>query len=172
MTLPSLDRWIFVVRSLGRHLLRFFWLYLLIVAGFIWLHAHIRIAVNVTESLPNRFFLVVLGERPAAVGEYVAFEWRRDKFYAPDWTFIKRVAGTGGQTITVKDRNVFVDGHPVGYAKPRSKRGTALEPIEAGVIPAGYFYAEAPNPDSLDSRYAVTGLVEPNRVVGRAYAIF
>jgi len=93
-------------------------------------------------------------------------------FYRRDWTFVKRVAGVAGQKVTLQGRQVFIDGKPVGYAKPRSLRGVPLSPIKEGVIPEGYVYAQAPHPDSLDSRYEVTGLIQTARVVGRAYAIF
>jgi conjugal transfer pilin signal peptidase TrbI len=170
--LSRLQRWAFVARTLGRHLMRFCWLYALAAVGFMWFHAHYWFAINMTTSLPHTLFLVSRDERPSLQGDYVAFEWRRNEFYGPNWVFVKRIAGVGGQTVSVVDRNVFVDGKPVGYAKAASKRGIPLEPIKPGVIPAGYVYAQAPHPDSLDSRYAVTGLIEPNRIVGKAYALF
>lgn len=172
VNLSRLQRWAFVARALGSHLARFFWLYAFAAASFVWFHAHYWFAVNMTESLPYTLFLVSRDERPTSPGDYVAFEWRRNEFYGPKWVFVKRIAGVGGQAVAVVDRQVFVDGKPVGYAKTASRRGIPLDPIQPGVIPPGYIYAQAPHPDSLDSRYAVTGLIAPNRVVGKAYALF
>ncbi len=172
MALPTLNQWTYVAGTLGVHLRRRWWAYALTAAVFAYCNAHYRIALNMSNSLPQSMFLIVLDTKPSAVGDYVAFEWQRNDFYRRDWIFVKRVAGMQGQTISVTERAVFVDGQPVGYAKPRSMRGVPLEPIHAGVIPPGHVYAQASHPDSLDSRYSVTGLIQPSRVIGRAYEIF
>ena len=39
-------------------------------------------------------------------------------------------------------------------------------------LPANYFYAYAPHKDSLDSRYAMMGLVSYDRIQGRAIPLF
>ena len=38
--------------------------------------------------------------------------------------------------------------------------------------PAGRYYVRAPHPDSLDSRYRLTGWVSEEQIIGRAYALF
>lgn len=172
MRIPALSQWGFVLRALARHARRWWWLYSLAAAGFAWCATHYRIALNMSNSLPQSMYLVVLGSQPTAVGDFVAFEWQRGQFYRRDWTFVKQVAGVPGQTVSVRNRTVYIDGKPVGYAKTYSSHGVALEPIAPGVIPAGYIYAAAAHPDSLDSRYKITGLIAPSRVVGKAYAIF
>lgn len=172
MTLPTLDQWKYAAGTLRSHARRRWWLYVLAGAGFAYSMNHYRIALNMSDSLPESMYLVVLDSKPTAVGDFVAFEWQRNMFYRRDWTFVKRVAGVAGQKVTLQGRQVFIDGKPVGYAKPRSLRGEPLSPIKEGVIPEGYVYAQAPHPDSLDSRYEVTGLIQTARVVGKAYAIF
>jgi conjugal transfer pilin signal peptidase TrbI len=172
MRVPSLAGWSFVCRSLARHTMKFAWLYVPVVVGFHWTQANYRIGINVSHSLPYRVFVVALRERPTKVGDYVAFEWRRTQYYDPDFLFMKRIAGVGGQTITVTAGDVFIDGTFVAHAKRFSKRGEPLQPIEPGVIPEGRFFALASHPDSLDSRYSVTGLIEQNRIVGKAYVLF
>jgi conjugal transfer pilin signal peptidase TrbI len=172
MRIPSLKQWLFVVRALSGHGRRRGWAYGLAAAAFAWCDAHYRLALNMSDSLPDTMYLVLLGAKPAAVGDYVAFEWQRDQFYRRDRVFIKRVAGLPGQAVAVRHRTVFIDGAPVGYAKPHSGQGVALRPIESGVIPEGAIYAAAPHPDSLDSRYSVTGLIQSPRIIGKAYAIF
>lgn len=172
MTLLSFSSWRFVARSLFAHLKRFAFVYLVVVAAFAWCYSHYRIALNMTNSLPTTAFLIVLGDKPDQVGQYVAFKWERNQFYKPSWTFIKRIEGVAGQMVSIDKRQVFVDGRPVGYAKEASQRGIALEPIHPGVIPEGKVYVQTPHPDSLDSRYAITGLIESTRIIGRAYEIF
>lgn len=172
MNIPSLKQWGYVGGVLATHARRRWWVYGAAAAAFAWCGAHYRIALNMSDSLPQSAYLVVLGSKPTAVGDFVAFEWQRGQFYRRDWTFVKKVAGLPGQVVSVKDRAVFVNGQSVGYAKPYSMHGVPLEPIQPGVIPKDYLYAQAPHPDSLDSRYRVTGLIETKRIVGKAYAIF
>lgn len=173
MTIPPITKWPFVGKALLRHLLKYCWLYALAAVGYLWVQAHYQLAFNLSDSLPNSAFLVVLGEHPDQVGQYVAFEWRRNDFYSRDWTFIKRVSGVPGQTIKVDARRIVsIDDHIIGYAKTVSKHGHPLEVVAPGVIPPGYLFASTPHPDSLDSRYRVTGLIEADRVIGRAYALW
>lgn len=172
MKIPSLNQWKYVSGTLVTHVRRRWWAYAVAAAGFAYCAAHYRIALNMSDSLPESMYLVVLDSKPAAVGDFVAFEWQRNVFYRRDWTFVKRVAGVPGQKVTVANRTVYIDGKPVGYAKPNSMHGVPLYPIKEGVIPPGFVYAQAPHPDSLDSRYSVTGLIQSSRVVGKAYAIF
>jgi conjugal transfer pilin signal peptidase TrbI len=172
MKLNTYSPWLFVARALGEHIKRFYVLYMVAIIAFQWCYTHYRIALNMTNSLPTTCFIIVLGDKPTQIGQYVAFEWQRNQFYAPSWVFIKRIEGVAGQTVSIDKRSVFVDGRKVGYAKETSQRGIALEPIQPGVIPQGQLYAQTPHPDSLDSRYAITGLIESKRIVGRAYAIF
>jgi conjugal transfer pilin signal peptidase TrbI len=90
-----------------------------------------------------------------------------------DTIVTKRVAGMAGDHVAVSPaRMVTVNGQLIGRAKPKSMRGVPLEPIEAGTIPPGFIFAAAPHPDSLDSRYKVTGLVGPDRILGAAHVLF
>ena len=57
-------------------------------------------------------------------------------------------------------------------AKPRALTGEALEPMDTGTLGANEYYVEAPHPDSLDSRYRLTGWIPQHRIVGRAYVLF
>jgi conjugal transfer pilin signal peptidase TrbI len=172
MMISNLTGFLLIARALREHARRAWSLYALVAVCFIWTSVHYRVAVNLSNSLPNALYLIDLDAKPEKSGDLVAFEWQRDQFYARDWVMVKRVAGMPGQTVTVKDRSVFVDGRAVGYAKTASRKGIPLEPIHPGVIPNGFLYAESPHPDSLDSRYQVTGLIQASRIIGKAYAIF
>jgi conjugal transfer pilin signal peptidase TrbI len=62
--------------------------------------------------------------------------------------------------------------HFAGQAKTIGLDGQALQPGPTGVLPAGRFYVYAPHPDSLDSRYALTGWIHQRQIIGRAHALF
>jgi len=162
-------------RTLGivltQHLLRWGLAYLLLTASCVWFGVHYRFGLNVTESLPYRLFLIHKGELPER-GQYMAFRWRGGGPYPAGSTFVKEVAGMPGDEVSRVDRDFFVNGHAMGEAKSISRDGMTLEPGPAGTLPAGAYYVHSPHPDSLDSRYALTGWVSQTQLIGRAYAIF
>ena len=57
-----------------------------------------------------------------------------------DQPFFKRIAGVAGDTVTVADREIFINGVSVGRAKTHAFDRRPLEPIEATVIPPGFLY--------------------------------
>ena len=77
-----------------------------------------------------------------------------------------------GDSVTRADRKFFVNGTLVGQAKAVSRQGVPLDLGPTGVLPAGRYYVRAPHPDSLDSRYRLTGWVSAEQIIGRAYALF
>lgn len=127
--------------------------------------------INASESLPNTLYLIHKG---AAIhrGDYVAFRWHGGGPYPAGVTFIKIAAGVPGDRVTTVDRAFFVNGRFVGSAKTRGRDGKALVPMHDGVLGADEYYVSAPHPDSLDSRYSLTGWIPRNDFIGRAYAIF
>ena len=129
------------------------------------------IGVNATESFPERLFLIHKGER-ATRGQLVAFRWGGGGPYAAGVTFVKRIAGAAGDRVSRADRAFYVNGIPVGSAKRVSRLGLPLALGPTGVLPPGRYYVQAPHPDSLDSRYALSGWVSESQIIGRAYALF
>jgi conjugal transfer pilin signal peptidase TrbI len=81
--------------------------------------------------------------------------------------FFKVVRGLPGDRITVVDRIVHINGVAVGRAKSHTFDGRPLEPIAPGDVPAGFLYVQGTSPDSFDSRYAASGLVRAEQVLGR-----
>ena len=63
-------------------------------------------------------------------------------------------------------------GEAVGLAKVRAFDGHPLAPISPTVIPPGHFYVQGMGPDSFDSRYAESGLVSAEQVLGVVVPIF
>ena len=140
-------RWSYVVHALAFHAFKHRYLYVFLIAAYLLFKAHFTLAINVSESLPNKAFLVSLDQMPSAPGQYVAFKWGSNDFYKQGTMMVKIVGGTTGQTVTVSERVVFVDGQPVGFAKSQSKHGTPLSPIPATTIPANKLFVKAPHPD-------------------------
>ncbi|OYV77812.1 MAG: conjugative transfer signal peptidase TraF, partial [Acidithiobacillus ferrivorans] len=60
----------------------------------------------------------------------------------------------------------------VGVAKTHAYDNRPLAPITPMLIPPGYFYVQGTSPDSFDSRYAASGLVRTDQVIGRALPLF
>ena len=156
---------------LTRHLRLWGVPYLLAAMLAVWFDAHYRLGLNATESLPQRLFLIERGEQPHQ-GDFVAFRWQGGGTYPAGSTFIKIVAGVPGDVVTRVDGRYFVNGQSVGRAKSVSRQGILLQPGPTGTVPAGFYYVRAPHPDSLDSRYALTGWVSKSQIIGRAHALY
>lgn len=175
-------------RLCSEHFKRYWWQYTLPVAVVFVLQLFIRVDVNLTESLPDKVFITVKGyTRNIQYGDYVAFEWPGGGPFPKGFHFVKIVLGVPGDEIYMDEgRNFYLikkhdlevlnrmgfDKRHLGKAKPFSKKGLPLEPGPTGVIPPGYFYVYAPHPDSLDSRYALTGWIPHEAILGKTYAIF
>lgn len=127
--------------------------------------------INASASLPHALFIIHKG---AAIhrGDYVAFRWHGGGPYPAGVTFIKIAAGVPGDRVTRVDRAFFVNGSYVGSAKTHGRDGKALAATHDGILGADEYYVSAPHPDSLDSRYSLTGWIPRNDFIGRAYAIF
>lgn len=156
----------------SRRLLVYLWLLVVIVA----FSRYFTISINVSDSLPGALFLVQKGSKPRK-GDLTAFRYIGGGPYERGALFLKRMVGIPGSSVVVKDagggyHDYFVDGLFVGRAKPFSKNGISLKTGPEGTIPAGRYYMAAPNPDSLDSRYAMVGWVSDEQIVGRAFRIF
>jgi conjugal transfer pilin signal peptidase TrbI len=153
------------------HLRRWGLAYAAIVAGGAWLHTHYALGLNATHSLPGTLYLIERGVLPQR-GEHVAFRWAGGGPYPVGVTFIKVLAGQPGDTVTRDGPTFVVAGTTLGQAKPTSRRGEPLKPGPTGTLPEGRYFVFAPHPDSLDSRYALTGWIAREQFIGRARAIF
>jgi conjugal transfer pilin signal peptidase TrbI len=156
---------------LRRHLRRWLVAYLLVPPALLCFDAHYQLGLNATRSLPEQLFLIERGQFPNR-GEYVAFRWHGGGPYPAGTVFIKTLAGVPGDVVSRQGREYFVNGRPVGTAKPVSREGEMLAPGPTGVLPERRYYVAAPHPDSLDSRYALTGWIDATQIIGRAHAVF
>ena len=158
------------------HCSRYSLVYLWLLVGIVAFGRYFTISINASDSLPGVLFLVQKGSKPNK-GDLVAFRYAGGGPYERGTLFLKRIVGIPGSSVVAKDvgggyHDYFVDGIFVGRAKPFSKIGIALKPGPEGTIPEGHYYVAAPNPDSLDSRYAMVGWISDEQIVGRALRIF
>lgn len=137
--------------------------------------AHVKfgydIAENLSTSLPGHIYIYRKGEA-FTKGDLIAFHWHGGATYPAGTVFIKPVVGMPGDVVRREDRKMWVGDHYVGVAKTRSLAGVPLAPAATGPISAGSFFVATPNPDSLDSRYALTGNIAQAAIIGRAHELF
>lgn len=166
------------------HMRRRWYLYLPVFA--IWGFAYVRLfidptprlplLVNWTPSLPYRLALMQYQHPAAQRGDLIVFAFAGEaQAHYPGLRgqpFFKQVRGVPGDIVTVSERTVFVNGEAVGLAKVRAFDGHPLAPIAPTVIPPGHFYVQGIGPHSFDSRYAESGLVRAEQVVGIVVPIF
>lgn len=153
--------------------------YLFALLALIWLLASMRlfvhhtpvlpILVNWTPSLSHRLVYIDYFDRALGRGDLVVFSFAGQAAEGDfpglrNQPFFKRVIGLPGDAVTVLDREVFVNGAPVGRAKTHTFNGRPLEPIESTVIPQGFLYVQGTSADSFDSRYRSSGLVRQGDV--------
>jgi conjugal transfer pilin signal peptidase TrbI len=178
----------FLVRSIAGalRLVRRHWLSMLPVCA-IWSLAFARVFVdptphlpllfNWTPSIPYRVVLVQYGRRQTLQrGDFIvyAFDGPAQRTYPGlrAQPFFKQIRGVPGDRVTAIDRQVFVNGLPVGLAKTATFDRRPLTPIAATIIPPGYYYVQGSHPDSFDSRYRESGLVRADQVIGKVLPLF
>ena len=127
--------------------------------------------INMTRSLPDTLYVIHKGGS-FVKGDLVAYRWQGGATYPAGTVFIKQVTGMPGDMVKVEGRVVWINEQYIGLVKPLSKAGSPLTPANPGLIPAGSFFMSTPSPDSLDSRYAISGNVQQSAIIGKAYAIF
>ena len=138
---------------------------------------HLPILFNWTPSVPYKVAVVQYGSRHALRrGDFVvyAFDGEAQRIYPGlrAQPFFKQIRGVPGDRVTVVGRQVFVNSLPVGFAKAYTFDRHPLDPIAETVIPSGYYYVQGTHPDSFDSRYRASGLMQANQVIGKVNPLF
>lgn len=103
-------------------------------------------------------------------GDIIVFEYPKD----PSEDFIKRVIGTPGDTVEVRNKDVYVNGEKldepyVQHTDPNFQ--TMRDNMAPRTVPKGKYFVMGDNRDeSLDSRF--WGFVDKSAVVGKAWMIY
>jgi conjugal transfer pilin signal peptidase TrbI len=140
-----------------------------------------RIGLNISGSLPNKFFLVDKFNKNIAVGDYVNFIKKNDIYLQND-NFTKKVLGIAGDKIilnkyqepinniqgTITINNITLE------VKDKTKLGTKVNilNINSDTIPENKIFVYSDHPESYDSRYNEFGLVDVQTVIGVAKPLF
>lgn len=126
-------------------------------------------------------------------GDVIVFRLPAD----PGTNYIKRLVGLPGDTVTYRNRRLFINGEivvseSVGKYEGDGQRGAllyneALGDVEHGillvpgqrslegtfVVPAGHYFMMGDNRDnSRDSRYQGVGIIPDDKIVGKAVRIW
>ena len=128
--------------------------------------------VNVTRSLPGTLYLVDKRATHPNRGDTVALSWQGGYGYQPGAVLLKKVYGLSGDMIEHDARLVKVSGRPVATALETSARGTILQIVAPGVVPAQHVFVATPTVDGFDSRYAIFGTQAAQHILGKAYELF
>ncbi len=134
-----------------------------------------QIGINLTESLPQKIFLIKKGTLPKR-NDYAAF-YKPNKWYKN--SFVKQVIGLEGDEIKIEADKVLIiikaNGNKqiidAGIIKEFSLHGEKLARINARIIPVGYHFVHATHKDSLDSRYSDIGLISSEEIIGVAVPV-
>ena len=104
-------------------------------------------------------------------GEIVVFRFPKDE----SRDFIKRVIAVGGDTIEMKNGQVFVNGQALkeDYIYKNDPKGKNISSYRKTIVPEGTIFVLGDNRNnSEDSRFADVGFVPHKLVKGRALVCF
>lgn len=104
--------------------------------------------------------------RPPKDGEIIIFQYPAD----PSKDFVKRVMGTPGEVIEVKNNKVYRNGQPLNEPYLAEPTLGNFGPV---TVPPGHVFAMGDNRNnSKDSRDPTVGFVPDENIVGRADLVF
>ncbi|MBW8712759.1 MAG: signal peptidase I [Acidobacteria bacterium] len=138
---------------------------------------HLLVNKFVFSSTASRLEHAVLPVRSIRRGDIIVFKYPDE----PDRDFIKRVIGLPGETVELKAKKVYIDGHPldepyVHFLEPASEAQEVTSfdvrerygPVR---VPEDHYFVMGDNRDnSQDSRY--WGFLPRDYVKGRALMIY
>ncbi len=146
------------------------WIVLLIPLAWIFTN-HFGYAINLSESLPQKVWIVHLHATPKR-GDYVVFRSPPQTGLSRNSTLIKQVRGVPGDVVTNFFGHFFINDDYISKAKSHSLAGQPLIPGFEGRLKEGEYYVHSPHPDSFDSRYQAMGLIHADTIMGVAYALW
>lgn len=140
---------------------------LVVVLG---INAKTSLLINKSESVPGKVFLLIKGKN-FVKGDLVGIR-NFDTAYTTSRHLTKKIAGTPGDRIIVKNDMVYINQVPQAQIKHKTKDGFPLTPIKLKVIPQHKYFVVTAHKDSFDSRYQEFGLVGEENIEGKVYLIW
>ncbi len=141
-----------------------------LLIGILYFVERYKIIVNISHSLPNRFFLVDTYDKNPELNSYIAFIPPENPYYRQ--IFVKIVKGKADDSVKIIQNKLYINEQFLGIVKTKSKLGKPLKPGPTGTIPLDYFFVYSPHKDSYDSRYSDIGWISRASIVGVALPLF
>ena len=121
-------------------------------------------------KVPFTNYYVYKGSDPQR-GEIIIFEYPND----PSVDYIKRIVGTPGDTIEVRNKQLFRNGEPVKESFVRFTEPDRIQPVRDNfgpvTVPADKYFVMGDNRDnSMDSRF--WGFVDRSAIRAKAWRIY
>ena len=121
-------------------------------------------------KVPFTNYYVYKGSDPQR-GEIIIFEYPND----PSVDYIKRIVGTPGDTIEVRNKQLFRNGEPVKESFIRFTEPDRIQPVRDNfgpvTVPADKYFVMGDNRDnSMDSRF--WGFVDRSAIRAKAWRIY
>ena len=121
-------------------------------------------------KIPFTHTYIYKGEDPVK-GDIIIFEYPND----PSVDYIKRIVGTPGDTIEVRNKQLFRNGEPVKESCVRFTEPDRIQPVRDNfgpvTVPADKYFVMGDNRDnSMDSRF--WGFVDRSAIRAKAWRIY
>ena len=121
-------------------------------------------------KIPFTHTYIYKGEDPVK-GDIIIFEYPND----PSVDYIKRIIGTPGDTIEVRNKQLFRNGEPVKEGYIRFTEPDRIQPVRDNfgpvTVPADKYFVMGDNRDnSMDSRF--WGFVDRSAIRAKAWRIY
>ncbi len=159
------------------------------ILGLYGITRYYQLQWNATTSMPQKLWLVAVGNKSLKVDDYVVFRFHDFRMpESADFEYVvKQIGGAVDDKITVK----VMDGNAEGMPYPNKKKliyilqdgmYTVYETLSNNhftpltthdmVIPQGCYFVHGLHHPSFDSRYKEFGLMCDKQIFGKAYPIF
>ena len=121
-------------------------------------------------KIPFTHTYIYKGEDPVK-GDIIIFEYPND----PSVDYIKRIVGTPGDTIEVRNKQLFRNGEPVKESYIRFTEPDRIQPVRDNfgpiTVPESKYFVMGDNRDnSMDSRF--WGFVDRSAIRAKAWRIY
>ena len=101
-------------------------------------------------------------------GDIIVFRSSLTRENGQDKQLIKRIIGLPGETISIEDGTVYIDGEAL--EEPYTKDGYTLSNLEPVTIPEGHVFCMGDNrQNSIDSRSPEVGCVPISNIMGKVF---